>query len=103
MKMNPIPDSLPDAAPGPGPVADPHPALAAILDYLQHQLPGYPFQQRLDAPFVRELLDDFPDTDVLEEIKNLRWYHDNRPLSGAKTARIALRRWVARAARFRYR
>jgi hypothetical protein len=103
MKMNSIPDSFSDVATAAGSVPEPHPALAAILDYLQHQLPGYPFQQRLDAPFVRELLDDFPDTDILEEIKNLRWYHDNRPLSGVKTARIALRRWVARAARFRYR
>jgi hypothetical protein len=103
MKMNPIPYSLPHVAPAPDPVADPHPALTAILDYLQHQLPGYPFQQRLDAPFVRELLDDFPDTDILEEIKNLRWYHDNRPLPATKTARIALRRWVARAAHFRHR
>jgi hypothetical protein len=103
MKMNPIPDLLSDAVSAPGSVADSHPALAAILDYLQHQLPGYPFQQRLDALFVRELLEDFPHTDILEEIKNLRWYHDNRPPSDAKTARIALRRWVARAARFRYR
>ena len=70
--MNSIPDSPPEVASAPGSVPEPHPALAAILDYLEHQLPGYRFDDRLDMLFVRELLEDFPDMDILEEIKNLR-------------------------------
>jgi hypothetical protein len=51
---------------------------------------------------VSELLADFPDTEVLEELKALRWYHDNEPFSGVKNQRVVIRRWVARAARSRY-
>ena len=80
-----------------------HPAASPILEYLKHDLPGYRFEHRLDVLFVTELLVDFPDTDVLEELKALRWYHDNEPLSGVKSQRVAIRRWIARAARSRYR
>lgn len=80
-----------------------HPAASAILEYLKHDLPGYRFEHRLDVLFVTELLVDFPDTDVLEELKVLRWYHNNEPLSGVKSQRVAIRRWIARAARSRYR
>lgn len=82
---------------------EPSPAASAILEYLKHDLPGYRFEDRLDDFFVRELLADFPNTDILEEIKLFRWYHDNEPLSGVKTQRVAIRRWIARAARSRYR
>jgi hypothetical protein len=55
-------------------------------------------------PFVLELLADFPEIDILEELKNFRWYHDNAPFSGISAQRVSIRRWVARtAARSRYR
>ena len=73
----------------------------AILDYLEHELPGYRFETHIDMPFVIELLVDFPEIDVLEEIKTFRWYHNNEPLS--ETAqRVSIRRWIARAARSRH-
>jgi hypothetical protein len=68
----------------------------SILDYLEHQLPGYPFDPELDRDFVDELLDDFSHLDVLEQIKRYRWYHDNRPPT--RRCRVALRRWIATAA-----
>ena len=75
----------------------------AILSYLEHEMPGYRFDAHVDVPFVRELLSDFPETDILEEIKNFRWYHDNSPLPGAGPQRLSIRRWIARAAsRSRY-
>ncbi len=76
---------------------------SAILGYLEHELPGYRFEAHIDMPFVGELLSDFLEIDILEEIKNFRWYHDNAPLSGAGPQRLSIRRWIARAAsRSRY-
>jgi len=74
-----------------------------ILAYLQEQLPDYPFQVDLDASFVAELAADFPDVDILEEIKTFRWYYDNAPLARVKNIRVALRRWIANANGPRYR
>ena len=69
----------------------------SILDYLARTLPGYPFRPEVDEPFVAELLADFPDIDVLEEIKAFRWYYENQPLTRVRTPRVALRRWIANA------
>lgn len=71
--------------------------VAAILDYLEHHLAAYPFDPDLDTCFVEELLRDFPDLDVLEQIKAFRWYYDDAPLSGVKKPRVTLRRWLANA------
>ncbi|MDA2930888.1 hypothetical protein MYX84_13250 [Acidobacteria bacterium AH-259-O06] len=68
-----------------------------ILDYLEHQLPDYPFDPQLDPEFVQELAADFQDVDILEEIKGFRWYYDNQPLARVKSIRLALRRWIAKA------
>ncbi len=50
-------------------------------------LPGYNFQLALDTEFVRELLVDFPNLDVLEEIKTFRWYYD-RELAQEEPSRL---------------
>lgn len=72
-------------------------SLPRILDYLQRSLPGYPFNPDIDRPFVEELLDDFPDVDILEEVKVFRWYYENQPLARVRSPRVALRRWIANA------
>lgn len=74
-----------------------HDLLPKVLDYLDGRLPGYPFDPDVDRPFVEELLDDFPDVDVLEEIKTFRWYYENQPLARVRSPRVALRRWIAKA------
>ncbi len=72
--------------------------LQSILDYLEDNLPDYPFDRAIDQPFVRELLDDHDHIDVLEQIKLFRWYYDNQPpLKGR--ARSTLRRWITKARR----
>lgn len=68
-----------------------------ILTYLAERLPGYPFDEEVDGPFVDELLDDFPLLDILEQIKRFRWYHANQSLALARNPRGALRRWIGRA------
>lgn len=68
-----------------------------ILDYLDRSLPGYPYNANVDRPFVEELLDDFPDINILEEVKAFRWYYENQPLTRIRSPRVALRRWIANA------
>lgn len=70
----------------------------SVLDYLQ-RIPGYPFDQNVDPDFVAELADDFPNIDILEQIKAFRWHHDGRPDRLFKSLRPALRRWLASAHR----
>lgn len=76
------------------------PTVCALLDYLQHHLEQYPFDLTLDKTFVQELVSDYSDLDLLEEIKHFRWYYDNRPPL-SRQPRATIRRWIARAARFR--
>jgi hypothetical protein len=78
------------------PTLDLHPTgLDSALDYLEHHLPGWPYDRDLDHPFLTELLDDFPSVQLLEQIKLFRWYHDNHAPTGKP--RLALRRWIANA------
>ena len=51
----------------------------------------------LDPRFVDELLHDFPNLDVLEQIKAFRWYYDDEPFTDVKKPRVSLRRWLANA------
>ena len=74
--------------------APPPGSAGKVLAYLQHCLPGYPFDPNIDHDFVDELLDDFSNSDVLEEIKAFRWYHDNRPAAHVRNLRLAIRRWI---------
>ena len=50
-----------------------------ILEYLQKNMPGYPFDPKLDGPFVEELISDFDHINILEETEAFRWFHDNQP------------------------
>ena len=78
-------------------------SMGSVLHYLEAELPGYQFEARIDMPFVLELLTDFPEIDILEKIKNFRWYHDNIPFSRNGSQRVSIRRWIAHtAARLRY-
>ena len=75
------------------------PAVRRLLDYLHHDLPGYPFDPDIDTPFALELHNDFPHLDLLEQVKLFRWYHDNQPPLD-RHPRATLRRWI-RGARAR--
>ena len=73
-----------------------------ILRYLQNRMPDYPFDMTVDVDFVDELVEDFPNADILEEIKAFRWYHDNSPVSRVRCIRNAIRRWVVNGAKNRF-
>jgi hypothetical protein len=70
-----------------------------VRGYLEHHLPAYPFDPDVDAAFVDELLADFPDLDLLEQLKRFRWYYNNRPLENIRNARGAIRGWLRHARR----
>jgi len=72
--------------------SDMDPLVAGILTYLREKLPGYPFQLALDTLFVQELLEDFTDIDLLDEVKTYRWYYDRQ--LGKKNHRSSIRRWM---------
>ena len=74
----------------------------AVLAYLQHRVPAYPFDAKIDAEFVRELIEDFDGIDILEETKGFRWFYCQQPPQG-RTARLTLRRWLNNARRRRFR
>ena len=70
-----------------------------VLDYLE-KIPGYPFDPDIDPDFVSELDHDFPNVDLLEQIKAFRWHHDGKPAQHFKSLRPAIRRWLINAHRF---
>ncbi|MCP4899135.1 MAG: hypothetical protein GY906_19375 [bacterium] len=92
MKPTTIPDLRPSVSSDALP-AGVDPVVTDVLLYLRDKLPGYNFQLALDTLFVRELMDDFPNVDVLEEIKTFRWYFDRE--LGKKNHRASIRRWMA--------
>lgn len=70
----------------------------ALLSYLQHKMPDYPFDTKIDPDFVDELVVDFAsEVDVLEEAKSFRWYYNNEPVARLRSIRLGLRRWIANA------
>ena len=68
-----------------------------ILAYLKDQIPAYPFDPKLDAQFVQELIADFDHLDILEQTKTFRWYYNNQPATRFKNVRVGLRRWLTNA------
>jgi hypothetical protein len=62
-------------------------------------VPDYPFAENLDRPLVAEIMLDFPDVDIIDQIKAWRWYRVDNP-SRLKNPRGALRRWMIKAREF---
>ena len=62
-------------------------------------VPDYPFAEELDRPLIAEIIRDFPDIDIIDQIKAWRWYRVDNP-SRLKNPRGALRRWMLRAREF---
>ncbi|NOZ95723.1 MAG: hypothetical protein GXP47_13445 [Acidobacteria bacterium] len=74
-------------------------------DYLDRALqslagvPNYPFCEEHDRPLLAEIIRDFPDIDIIDQIKAWRWYRVDNP-ARLKNPRGALRRWMLRAREF---
>ncbi len=74
-------------------------------DYLERALEAlacvtdYPFSAAHDRPLITELMRDFPEIDLIDQIKAWHWYRVDNP-SRLKNPRGALRRWMLRAREF---
>ena len=64
-----------------------------VLEYLQ-RIPGYPYKENVDPPFIEELIQDFPKLSLIDEIKDFRWYYENDPAERIKNIRLGIRRWL---------
>ncbi len=62
-------------------------------------IPDYPFSEEIDRPLLAELMRDFPEIDLIEQLKAWRWYRIDNPTK-LKNPRGALRRWMMRAREF---
>jgi len=69
------------------------------LDYLEHQVPDYPFDPGLDGDLITELMTSYPNLDLLEEVKTFRWCTRRRePLRPSENPRDSLRQWLVSSA-----
>ena len=69
------------------------------LDYLEHQVPDYPFDRGLDRELITELITSYPNLDLLEEVKTFRWCSRRRePLRPTENPRDSLRQWLISSA-----
>jgi hypothetical protein len=57
------------------------------------RVPGYPFDYQKDLEHIRELKTDFPQVDMLKEVKKWRDHKKDNPLTGKKNPRLQLRNW----------
>jgi hypothetical protein len=62
-------------------------------------IPDYPFSEKIDRTLAAELMRDFPDIDLVEQLKAWRWYRIDNPTK-LKNPRSALRRWMMKARDF---
>ena len=71
-------------------------ALERILGFLERFSP-YPFDKDKDREFFTELLEDFPDTIVLAQIKAFHAWILDLPDPPEKGYRSMIRKWIQRA------
>jgi len=68
------------------------PTERAVLGELK-AVPQYPFDYQKDLEHIRDLATDFPDIDLLQEVKKWRAYKRDRPLEAKSNPRLQLRNW----------
>ena len=56
---------------------------------------GYPFDYTKDLDYIRSMLVDFADLDVMDEVKKWAVYKRDRPLGQKSNPRLQLRNWLA--------
>ncbi|NPV52177.1 MAG: hypothetical protein HPY71_01485 [Firmicutes bacterium] len=94
-KPNPPPSSQPSLKL----MTDVTPMERAILHELK-AVPDYPFDYTKDLEYVRTLLPDFPDLDILDEAKKWSVYKRDRPLAKKSNPRLQFRNWLEKAREF---
>lgn len=78
-----------------------------VLDACEalRKMQGYPYIEEKDLPFVRDLLEEFPSLDLVEQIKQWQiWLLDNQEKIGKGKKKInfraRLRRWCSNTSKW---
>jgi hypothetical protein len=71
--------------------------MESLLDQLA-QIPGYPFNRSTDLDFLLELIKEFQNVDLPEELIRFRLWLSECPSHPNLRYRLFLRRWIANAA-----
>ena len=77
----------------------PSPLELSILKELQ-SIDKYPFDYERDLEYIRMLLVEFADVNILDEVKRWVVYKLDKPLKTNSNARSQLRNWMANARKF---
>ena len=72
----------------------PSPLELSILHELKN-IDEYPFDYERDLEYIRMLLVEFADVDILSEVKKWAVYKLDKPLKAKSNARSQLRNWMA--------
>lgn len=71
-----------------------------LLDYLQ-TIYDYPYSYEKDLLFIRELKNDFPDVNLIEQVKKWKVYKLDKPLKAKSNPRSQFRNWVANTDKYK--
>ena len=77
----------------------PSPLELSILKELK-SIDKYPFNYERDLEYIRMLLVEFADVDILSEVKKWAVYKLDKPLKAKSNARSQLRNWMTNARKF---
>jgi hypothetical protein len=73
-----------------------------ILEVLS-QVENYPFDQDVDLRLIRDIAADYPDIDLIQEIKHwATWVLDKPLIDGKSKPRSQIRNWIRKAREFKH-
>ena len=62
---------------------------------------NYPLSYTKDIEFIRQMLTEFPDIDILNEVKKFAAYTLDKPFKQSSNPRLRLRNWLSNARKFK--
>ncbi len=71
--------------------------LQGFFSYIDEHFKEYPFHLERDGIFFRQLLEEFPELDVLDELKRFRVWHLDREIPVRGGCRKRFRNWLIRS------
>ena len=80
---------------------EPNLNLIHVLNYLQLDFDGYPYERAKDGKYFERLLLEFPDLDIEEELKQYHAWILDQPSWKKISYRSRFRQWLKRSLQFR--
>jgi hypothetical protein len=82
-------------------MTEPNLNLIRVLNYLQLDFDGYPYEWSKDSKYFEKLLLEFPELDIEEELKQYHAWILDQPSEKKISYRSRFRQWVKRSIEFR--